>query len=334
MVRIICLFLVSFQLIANAQTRKPVWIDHPEKDYPVSDYLVAVGIGDSRKEAENAALANLAKIFESSIKLDETISSRYTELMKSENQSSLESRTDVSKKITVSSNQILYNVRYPEAFTDELGKVYVLAILEREPTAEIYIKNITNNDKRISHLIDMGNDNRDPIKRYAYYQAANVISQMNSRLISQLRIISAEYHWVDTLNRVDRINEMCKSAQEKIPFVINVHGSDSDKVVSVISDALNQLGFPVAQKGALRLYCSESIEEIDLKRPEKFVRWSYQFSVLDTSGNVVISASENGREGHITYGEAVARGQRTMKEKISTRLKQEIIRYFDRLVES
>lgn len=331
-VRIILLFLALFKIFANAQERKPAWVDHPEKDYPVSDYLVAIGIGDSRKEAENAALANLSKIFESNIKLDETIRSRYTELVKSENQPSLENRTDVSKEITVSSNQILYNVHYPEAFTDNLGKVYVLAVLEREPTAEIYIKNITNNDRRITHFIEKGTLNRDPIKRYAYYEAADVISQMNNRLINQLGIINPSYKSIDTLNRVDRIKELCRSAQEGIPFVVNVHGNDSDKIAAFISDALNQLGFPAAQSGVLKIVCSEGIEEIDLKRPEKFVRWSYQLSVLDTAGNSIISASENGREGHVTYGEAVARSQRTMRERIATKLKQEITRYFDRLV--
>ncbi|MGC8653967.1 MAG: LPP20 family lipoprotein [Candidatus Kryptoniota bacterium] len=332
MARLTFLFLISLQIATNAQENKPVWIDHPEKNYPSSDYLVAVGTGDSRKEAENVALANLSKIFESNIKLDETINSRYSELIKSESQSSLENKTDVNKQISVSSNQILYNVRYPEAFTDNLGKVYVLAVLEREPTAEIYMKSITDNERRIYRLINSGNDNSDPLKKYAYYEAANVVSQVNNRLINQMRIINPGYQYADTLNNPDKINELCKSAQERIPFVISVRGNDSDKVIPVIAGAVNQLGFPVAQKGALKIQCSERVEEIDLNRPEKFVRWSYEFSILDSTGKVIISALENGREGHVTYGEAVARGQRTMNERITAKLKREIMAYFDKLV--
>lgn len=332
MVHLTLLCLIAFNMFTNAQDGKPEWIDHPEKNYPASDYLVAVGMGDSRKEAENAALANLAKIFESNIKLDETINSRYTELLKSESSSNLENRTDVSKEIKVSSNQTLYNVRYPEAFTDPLGKVYVLAVLERETTAEIYMNNIINNDKRISSFIERGIQSADPVKKYAYYEAAKVISQVNDNLIKQLKIISSEYRPVDTLNRIDQVNELCKSAQERIPFAVNVQGNDSSKITAVIKDAVNQLGFPVAQKGLLKIECSEGVEEIDLKRPEKFVRWSYQFSVMDTTGRILISASENGREGHVTYSEAVARGLRTMGDRIALRFKQEIMKYFDQIV--
>lgn len=324
------LFMLLFHL--GTQEGKPSWLDHPEKSYPSSQYMTAVGSGDTRKEAENSAASNLSKIFESRIKSEETINARYMEIMNSPNQSSLESQTGINRKISVSSEQTLMNIHYPESFTDNLGRVYALAVLEREPTAAIYKSKIDENHDRIMAYEKRFKEATDRVQRYAIIDAALVISKANETLKQQLLIIMPGMEvQPDSGSSLEKITEMCSEAQKEIPFAIDITGSDGDKVTNMVGEVLSQLGFPISAEGILTVKGSESIEQIDLKRDEKFVRWSYEFSVCDTSRTAIIALSENGREGHLTYEEAVARALRTMRDKIRTDFAKQINRYFDGL---
>ena len=52
---------------------EPKWVSNPKTDYPDDLYLAAVGAGDTRRSAENAATASLSRIFESHIESDERV---------------------------------------------------------------------------------------------------------------------------------------------------------------------------------------------------------------------------------------------------------------------
>jgi len=330
----IILFALMFLAEASmAQNGRPEWIDNPEKSYTNSQYMTAVGTGDSRKEAENSAASNLSKIFQSKIKSEETINARYQELMKS-NQSTLESQTNINKNISVSSEQTLFNVRYPESYTDNLGKAYVLGVIEREPTASIYKGKMDDNNSRIAVFIKKYEELKDPVKKYANIGAALVTAKVNDVLRQQLGIIMPGMMvQSDSAHSIERITELSSDAQKKISFVVNVSGAQKDDVAGFISDMLSGLGFSVAGNGILTIAGTEGVEPLDLKNDQmKFVRWSYQISILDGSGTVIISLSQNGREAHITQSEAVARALRTMRDKIKTDLAKKINSYFDGLV--
>lgn len=328
---VVCFVMLS---LPNAQDDKPEWISNPEKNYPNSQYMAAVGTGDSRKEAENSAASNLSQIFQSRIKSEETINARYQELMKSD-QSSLESQTNINKNISISSEQTLFNVRYPESYTGKLGKVYVLGVIEREPTAAIYRNKMDDNNARVIAFVKKYDEARDPIKKYANISAALVTVKVNETLRQQLEIImpGMALH-SDTAYSLERITELCSDAQKAVPFTANISGDQKDDVTGFVGDMLSGIGFSVGEKGGvLTVTGTERVEPINLQNDQmKFVRWSCQFSVCDAAGMVVISLSENGREAHVTQSEAIARALRTMRDKIKTDLAKKINSYFDGLV--
>jgi len=318
--------------VVIAQER-PTWIDSPQSRYPSSKYLTAVGTGDTRKAAENAAAANLSQIFQATIKAEQTVNERYKELFTAPNQSTYEAQSDVTKNITISTDQTLYNIQFAESYTDNLGKVYVLAVLERQPTAEIYERKMEENDKLMLKYIELHQLSTDPIVRYANINAAAVFSTINEMLKQQLNIIlpGATFTPKSGYDAV-KVQQMLNEAKKNVPFSISLTGDNDGKVTAIVKELLSELGFVVAEKGALTVNGDVSFQEIDLKRPEKFVRWSYKFSVVDNSQNTIISLNENGREAHVTYNEAVNRALRTMKQKIKTNFGREINRYFDKMV--
>lgn len=312
---------------------KPSWIDAPQDKYPSSSYLTAVGTGDTRKAAENAAAANLSQIFQSTIKAEQTVNERYKELFTAPNQSTFEGQSDVTKNITISTDQTLYNIQYPESYTDNLGRTYVLAALERRPTAEIYEKKLAENEKQMVRYIEQHDASKDPVVRYANMNAASVFSDINASLRQQLVIImpGSAYAPASGYDAV-KVQQMVNEARKGLPFSIAISGDKEGKTAAIIKEMLSEMGFVTAERGAITISGDVSFQEIDLKRPEKYVRWSYKFSVVDPSGAAIVSLNENGREGHMTYEEAVNRALRTMKQKIKTNFGREINKYFDKMV--
>ena len=89
-------------------------------------YLSAIGEADSRRDAENMAAANLARIFESRVKADETYKERYMELTKG-GSTTYEEQSDVTKSVNIQAEQTLVNVEFAESYTNNMGRVFVLA---------------------------------------------------------------------------------------------------------------------------------------------------------------------------------------------------------------
>lgn len=324
------LFLTFFTLTAQ---EKPLWIDDPSSAYPQSKYLTAVGSGDTRKAAESAASANLSQIFKATIKAEQTINERYKELFSAPDQSTFEGQTDITKNVTISTDQTLYNVQYAVSFSDNMGRTYVLAVLERNATAEIYRQKIQDNEKIMLRYIDQYEKSTEPIARYANINAAKVFSDINESLRQQLVIIlpgssSGQQSSYDVV----KVNTLVSDAVKKLPFSITISGDTENRVTAILKEMLSEMGFVVANKGAITISGDVGFQEIDLKRPEKYVRWSYKLSVVEPSGASIVSMSENGREGHMTYDEAVNRALRTMKQKIKSNFGKGINKYFDAMV--
>ncbi len=312
---------------------KPSWIDTPQDKYPSSSFLTAIGTGDTRKAAENSAAASLSQIFQSAIKAEQTVNERYKELFTAPNQSTFEGQSDVTKNITISTDQTLYNIQYPESYTDNAGRTYVLAALERRPTAEIYENKLAENEKQMVRYIEQHDASKDPVARYANMNAASVFSNINESLRQQLVIImpgasSTPASGYDAV----KVQQMVNDARKNLPFSIALSGDTEGRATAIVKEMLSEMGFVSADKGAITISGDVHFQEIDLKRPEKYVRWSYKFSVVDPSGASIVSLNENGREGQMTYDEAVTRALRTMKQKIKTNFGREINKYFDRMV--
>ncbi|MDD8018990.1 MAG: LPP20 family lipoprotein [Bacteroidota bacterium] len=328
------LFFSSFLLltIATAQD-KPAWIDTPQSQYSNAKYLSAVGSGDTRKSAESDASAKLAMIFQSTIKAEQTINDRYKELFTSPQNSTYEQSTDVTKNTSISSNQILYNFQIAETFTDNLGRTYALAVIERAPTAEIYEKKIQENEKIMGRYIEQYSKTNDAVAQYADINAASVFSTINEGLKQQLVIIIPGRTYVSTSGYdAVKIQQMLADARKNLPFAVSIKNDTEGKTTAIVKEMLSEMGFVTAEKGVLTISGEISFEKVDLKKTEEYVRWSYALSVVDGAKATIVSLTENGREGHLTYSEAVARATRTMKQKIKTNFGKEINRYFDTLV--
>jgi hypothetical protein len=330
MKQIIFLLLLSVTTVLG-QT-KPSWIENPQSKYPARDYLTAVGVGDTRKSAENNAAANLSLVFESSIKAENIIIERYKELFHG-NTSTMEKESDVSKSAKVQSEQTLYNVQFVESFVDGEGRNYILAVLNRSTTADIYVKRIALNTEQILFYLERFKIASDTIQQFAYINAASVIARVNDSMMKQLIIIEPVaggnvqlgYSYNDLMRQYSE-------AMKKVSFSLSIMNDPDGNVESAITAMLTEEGFVVHTHPLLSIEGAIAFKDIDLQRKEKFIRWSYQLFIRDRWGTTVITFSASGREGHVTREEAKARSIRTLVAKLKKAIPKQINAYIDSLV--
>ncbi len=314
------------------KSKPPKWLDNPKSIYPENMYLSALGEADSRAMAENMAAANLARIFESNVKTDQSYTQRYMELTK-DGRTSYEDQSETMKNVNISADQTLINIEFGESYTDKMGRVHVIVYLNRLKTADIYEERIRDNAQKINYFRKLADESFDILLDYAAMSAAAAFSTHNQILLDQLGIISPISKEMLELdyNHTEIVKQSSEIARQ-IGFKVNIRNDEDNKISILVEELMNDLGFVISNEPLLRADGLVLFEETDLQRQEKFVRYELQLQVIDPVGNTILTLDEKGREGHISYSEAKARAVRSVEKEIKNNLKQKMISYFDNMV--
>lgn len=314
---------------AVPRPQPPAWLVNPQASYPPSQYLAAVGEGDSRRAAEHSAAAGLARIFEADIRSAETLSETTVETRGA--RESLDQFSELRSAIQIDSAQKLLNVQFGEAFTDARGRVYTVAFLPRADTAEIYREKIGALCRDTVFLIRRSDVAPDPLRHYAFRRAAVRKALETDRLLEQLRVIHPQAHRA-VLRPYDpqTLYTATAEAAHKVPFSVAV---DHPVAREAVRGALASMGFSEQEdRPALEFAGSASLEESPIRRaPLVFVRWRLHLEVRDRSGQPVFFIEKSSREGHVSLEEAKARADRSLAAEAAALVRQETGAYLDRL---
>lgn len=310
---------------------RPAWMDNPNAKYPFRYYLTAVGEGDNLKDAQSVAIGNLAKMFRSEIKVEEHLHERCVELMG--DKSSYQEKTQFNRDVNVSSGISLINVKYADSYMDNLGRIYSLAYINRYQTAKIYVSRLEKNDARIVSYVKKSK-HVAPAVAYAALSAAVAISTESQILMEQLNVIStADKKALKVSYARDDLLQALAEAAGGLRFSVDVAGDQSGKVSGSLENLVTGMGFVISNPPSLKIKAKVLLNETDLKRDDlSFVRYEVKIDVMDISGQVVVSVTKQGREGHVSKAEAEARCVRTITSVIENELKTKLQAYFDGLV--
>ena len=312
--------------------KRPSWMDNPQSKYPLHYYIAAVGEGDTLDDAQSVAVGNLAKVFRSDVRVDETLRERYVELMGKKN--SYQERTQFDRHVQVQSGLSLVNVQYADSYTDETGRVYALAFINRAGTAQIYAARLGENDARTRYFVDQATGT-SPAVTYAALSAAMAVSADSQMLLEQLDVISpATKKSVAMTHDHDALSQRLAEAAAKVRFDVRVDGDPEGKIAGALEALVTDLGFTVTREApVLHVQGKVTFAETDLKRDGlSFIRYEVKLDVLDVVGFTVASVADRGREGHVSKPEARARCVRTIISLIDSKLRPKLLAYFDGLV--
>lgn len=283
-----------------------------EKQYPESKFLSAVGYGDNLKDAEKNAIGKLSIIFESEVNVDQTLTENYLEYS-DDNVSTLEYKSKTQKRINLSSNQKLMNVKTGKHYTDENGKVYTVAYINRLETAFIYEEKIQNNDNTILSLEEHSNQSDQKIVKYASLNKAIQLIDENLALLKQLSIISP--NTVSYNDELAKYNFIKREKGKTANSIIFSFANTSNDVMNTFSHVLTSEGFRIGNNGDFNISTSVSFQEVDLGRSEIFYTWEASIKLSELNGNTIFTFNQNGREGGKTESAAFSRVKYAANQK-------------------
>ncbi len=329
---IITLLVCSVFLFAKKQ-EAPEWLDNPKSIYPDAMYLSALGEGDTRRGAESDAAGNLSRIFESKITVDQTYQERYRELTKGVS-SETEELSQMDRNVGIQSEQTLFNIQFGESYTDPKGRVHIVAYLDRMKTGEIYSSKIEANANQVTWYLGQKKETDDLLKKYALQNAAIIIATSNRVLLEQLRIISPNMaEFIDLPYKMTELETTLQEMGKKLQISIQIKGDEENKIASSLKEMLSDAGFSLGDSGILKIDGEISFEMVDLdKQDQKFVRWEITLDLNDQQGENLIHYYEKGRDGHISYPEAMARSIREIEKKLKKQFIGKLNDYIDGLV--
>jgi len=309
---------------------EPDWVSNPKTVYPDDLYLVAVGAGDTRRSAENAAAASLSRIFESHIQSDERLVDQTRETT-----TSFVRTTDFSSDINILSSQTLFNIQHAEAWKDDLGRYHAVAYLNRRETAGIYRDKIEEQTSRVNFLRANAANSDGLLKTYATLRAANTHARDADNLLRQLKVIHSPSVSGSTPSySINELRTALADTAKQIKVAIEVEGDDEKRMTATLQEFITGYGFVVGKPVVLDV--AAKIDVTDTGERDQglvFVRYELMLQIKDPKDNVLVTVRDKGREAHKTFDQARTRSFRTLENLIKAGGAQRLDAYFDSLVE-
>ncbi len=282
---------------------RPTWINGTSSDYPVGQYLLAVGEGSSSSLAEERAYAGIAKIFKAEIKAE----MRDWEIYWIHQQGDQE-RTgrDLSLEhlTKVSTDRTLENVRILDRWADfQKGIYYALAGIDRKRGEQIILDRISQYDGQVHQDVQRAHETSDVLERVALLRRGMKTLILREAVNTDLQVIRESGKGVPALYQVKSIgDELMKVMAESIVILVEVQGQQSSEVRVAIVEGLRRQGFQVigdprgvskaaaltsrADQAAVELHVKGHVRlwEVDLLDPLfSYVRWCGEFRVMEKS---------------------------------------------------
>lgn len=313
----------------------PDWVRDKDSAYPPDKYLAELGEGDSLKGAKAEAAGAIAQIFRSQITVESTLRTRYTEITgETGNLLGLQTQTDFDQSIGQNADETLSNMKYGESWQDDMGRVYTVAYLDRLETGNLYRQRIIEIDQRVVELLQRAEAQDESLKRYAFLDAALVVSESSEVLLEQLEIInmpmarSVKHPYVPGDIRASKADQAAA-----LNIVVEVVGDDEGIITATLSEWVSSKGFSLSASGDMFLAAFVDLAAVELDNGYENLRWSLSISLLDSRGYEALSLSEQNRSSGVSESAALSRAYRDMKDMIRKELDKAFTAYLNSFLE-
>ncbi len=304
----------------------------PGSVYPNEDYIYAIGQGDSRREAENNAMAGLSRMFSSDVKVDSQARQQYTELIsEGENLSKME--REMVQTVDVSSEQELLGIDFSPSYTNEMGQVKIVAYMDRTKAGRLYKDLVEKNNSKVNRLVGLSQEASSTAREYAYVYSAGVVSRNNDIYLQQLEIINPamaaaaqpQYTSAD-------IMEMRNRLQEEMVFTVEIEGDTEGKFTELVKQELGKRQFSTGDTGIMSIQGSVQIKPAELNQKYYNVEWVMNLSLVDNEGQSVATYQKINKESGISESQVKLLAEKTIEEVLIDEFMPKIFDYFHSLV--
>lgn len=308
----------------------PAWILNPQAAYPSDRYLVGMGEGSTRDQAEKRAYAAVARIFSANVQAKSLDQESYS-LKETNDQSSTQRTLHIDHQTQVTTSKLLENVKVLEAwYRARDQQFFALAGLDRHQTEEMLVERMKDLDNAIDGFVAEGRTHPQKIHRIQGYKQALVLLQQRRAMNTDLQVIRATGEGIPppyTSNQLE--SEFMDFVANHLVISVVMDGPNHEELERAIWEGLKREGLlasarerePITSGSQADISISGTgrLWTLDLPDPLfRYVRWCGDVQIRETeSGRLVGVISQSGREGHITENEARNRASKVMQEVIS-----------------
>lgn len=321
--KILISIAVLFWSNAFLFAQEPDWVRGRSREYPDEFYIIGVGSGDTRQDAESRARAGIAEVFKVSIKADISVNKSET-LRNTQGRVTAESNEVTRSKIDMGLKKTLEGTEIAEVWQNPKdASYYALAVLDREKAAMKMSERIRELDSEVERLRQKVDSTSAKIEKLKIMLLMKSLMSDRIELDSDLRIVSASGKGIDAPYSYERENSNLTNFLQS-DFVIGIYGSGSgsDVLSQTAADLFTAKGFTVDRTSArpvdLVIKISAGIDPSSEPVDEwYYCRWHLELNASDASnGSVILSLSENGKSGQLSQDESKKRAVYDMNKKI------------------
>lgn len=305
---------------ASTSGAAPDWVTDPESAYSSKEYLLAVGSGDDKKDAESDALSLLAR----SIQQNVVATTESSKTFDGNDSAGFNSTYDYAGTvITDSTVKDIPGITFPQTWIAKNGTVYTLALLNRQEAGKYYRQKIADLTAVVESEIVFADRNRGSFAALAALQNAVQTAWENQMYLDTLAgINSSMYHSISLdYGSAQAVEVLAARQKEHIVMAVEVEGDSDGRITSVLEDILSDLGLKAAASSdasAAYLFRGKvTMSQLQLDNKYEYARFVIDVDLLEkASTKVLFTYSKNGREAHVSYSEAVQRAYRTLEDTL------------------
>ena len=308
----------------------PDWVLTPQDAYPADRYLVGMGQGSTRDQAEKRAYAAVARIFSSNVQAKSLDQESYS-LKETHDQSSTQRTLHIDHMTQVTTTKLLENVNVLESWYRKLDEqFFILAGLDRHQTEKILVERLNNLDLTIEGFVTQGRSHPQKIHRIQGYKQALVLLQQRVVMNTDLRVIRASGEGIlPPYTRHQLESEFMDFVANHLVISVVMEGENHEELERAIWEGLKREGLLASAReresimpeiqADISISGTGRLWTVDLPDPLfRYVRWCGDVQIRETeSGRLVGVISRSGREGHITENEARIRASKVMQDVIA-----------------
>lgn len=329
---LLCLLAVAPSCVRRVEEPKPQarpqWIDtNSSPRYPSRFYLTGVGTGGTRRSAEDAARAEIARF----LKVKVTASS--FDYMKSEISPGTAEQFSqkLESALATSVEQAIEGTSIAEIWEEPgRGTVYALAILDRERGSAVLKERIMKLDAEVEALLErkIGEGRFSGLGQAV--RAAEAL-QKRDILNTELIMISPEGIGITSRYSLAEVMRKIETILGNVRIGLDLTGDTTGDIRLALVRGLTGARMTVAtspEAADIVIRGQVELNRVDEASPWYWFLASLRGDMVDPKSGIYLgTATESSREGAQDQTRGRMRAMESLGEKVAGRIKGEIIRY-------
>jgi len=263
------LYFFIFSGVLFPQNSIPSWYIDTELEYPRSRFIVAVGEGKNRADAENAALAAISLFFNTQTYIRNEVIRNFNEAV-TNNTTDFSKKTYITESAVVRSEQEFLGVRFASPFLVQKQQIWAaLAYIDRAEASGTYESKIKVNMASINNMAADSSNESEPLYACGLLFRAVKIAGITEEYIKTAAVIdpSSTSKYSAFITQIQNIRSRYRTNRDRLTFNVNVNSTDSTgKIERKLQELLEANGCIVSARNpqytvSVRLNMSEEYTE-------------------------------------------------------------------------